>query len=88
MRLFKVALLAGVGKGVASLSCHTCHGGPDIECPLQECPRDGQEYACQNEIRTHNGRYEVKKVKYCILNIYATIFMQLLLDVQTKNGLR
>ena len=88
MRLFKVALLAGVGKGVASLSCHTCHGGPDIECPLQECPRDGQEYACQNEIRTHNGRYEVKKVKYCTLNIYATIFMRLLLDVQTKNGLR
>ena len=84
MRLFKAALLAGVGK-VTSLSCHTCHGGPDIECPLQECPRDGQEYACQNEIRTHNGRYEVKKVKYCT-------FMQQnlcnLLDVQTKNGLR
>ena len=88
MRLFKVALLAGVGKGVASLSCHTCHGGPDIECPLQECPRDGQEYACQNEIRTHNGRYEVKKVRYCLLNIYATIFIQSHLDVQTKNGLR
>ena len=88
MRLFKVALLAGVGKGVASLSCHTCHGGPDIECPLQECPRDGQEYACQNEIRTHNGRYEVKKVRYCILKIYATIFIQSYLDVQTKNGLR
>lgn len=84
MKLFKVALLAGVGK-VASLSCHTCHGGADIECPLQECPRDGQEYACQNEIRTHNGRYEVKKVRYCTSNIYAT---KSLLDVQTKNGMR
>ena len=63
MKLFKVAGLAGLGK-VTSLLCHTCHGRNEVECPLQECPRDGQEYACQNEIRTHNGQYEVKKVNY------------------------
>ena len=63
MRLFIWASLASIPEGIEGLKCHTCHGGADTVCPLQECNDDGQEYACENEIRTHNGRYEVRKVR-------------------------
>ena len=47
-----------------ALQCHTCHYvGEERECPLVACPSDGQKYACENEIRTHNGMYEIRKGK-------------------------
>ena len=54
-----------MAKNTIALKCHTCHFVNEMPaggCPLVECPQDGQEYSCENEIRTHNKNYEVKKV--------------------------
>ena len=59
--LMKLFVLAGLACSSGALEWHTCHGSADTPCPLQKCPDNGQVYACENEIRTHNGRYEVRK---------------------------
>ena len=51
-----------LGRLGDSLECYTCEG--DQECVLKQCPEDGQEWSCHNEIRSHAGSYYVKKVNF------------------------
>ena len=61
MKLLAIFLTLG-----DALQCHTCLLLDGVEtthenCPLVECPDNGQQYSCQNEARNHHGITTVKK---------------------------
>jgi len=48
---------------VYSLHCQTGYGDTKNQTyAIEECPTDGQIWACQNEVRVHGSRYWVQKV--------------------------
>ena len=43
----------------SALSCWTCSN--QESCELKKCPDDGQQWACQNEIRLHGSKMWIEK---------------------------
>ena len=59
----KISLL--FNGGVFGLYCQTGYGDTnDHTYEIKECPKDGQDWACQNEVRVHGNRYWVQKVTF------------------------
>ena len=43
------------------LQCYTCQTNDPSTCVLKQCPSDGQQWTCQNEIRNNGRNYWVDK---------------------------
>ncbi|CBY35042.1 unnamed protein product [Oikopleura dioica] len=48
-------------SGSSALECFTCQTSDPSTCKVETCPNDGQEWACQNEVRSHSRHYFVSK---------------------------
>ncbi|CAG5085953.1 Oidioi.mRNA.OKI2018_I69.PAR.g11061.t1.cds [Oikopleura dioica] len=48
-------------SSASALECYTCQTSDPSTCTLEKCPNDGQEWACQNEVRSHSRHYFVAK---------------------------